>query len=156
MLNHRPTYVALIAALRNEFSDLQRESLWIQMRAHRYATSSLGVLAQAVHDAQDVAYDSRLTNRIAQAIGDPGSILPRIPGETVTRWSTRAVEAVLAGWQDSRSVRDVETVELPDLELTVTRPKPCCEFHAEVEDIQCCHDCPDDPDNAPYPPEAQP
>lgn len=45
---------------------------------------------------------------------------------------------------------------MPDRYATDTRPKPCCEFHAEVEDIQCCHDCPDDPDNAPYSPEVAP
>ena len=28
---------------------------------------------------------------VAQAIGDPGSITPRIDGETVTQWSARAV-----------------------------------------------------------------
>ena len=56
--NHRSTYVALVAALRAEFNDMQREALWIQMREHRYDTSSLGVLAQAVHDAQDLAYDT--------------------------------------------------------------------------------------------------
>lgn len=42
-----------------------------------------------------------LIDRIAQAIGDPGSILPRRfdddgdPAETITRWGTRAVLAVL-------------------------------------------------------------
>lgn len=38
-----------------------------------------------------------LTDRIAQAIGDPGSFLPRGDNynETITRWSTRAVEMVL-------------------------------------------------------------
>jgi hypothetical protein len=112
-MNHRPTYVALVSALRNEFNDLQLEALWIQMREHRYGTSSLDVLAQAVHDSHDLAYDSSLTDRIAQAIGDPGSILPRVTDETVTRWSTRAVEAVRAGWQDSRTIRPVVTVELP-------------------------------------------
>jgi hypothetical protein len=55
--NHRTSYVGLVAALREEFSDLQREALWIQMREHRYDTSSFGVLAQAVHDAQDLAYE---------------------------------------------------------------------------------------------------
>lgn len=38
---------------------------------------------------------SQLTDRIAQAIGDPGSMLARGDNETVTRWSTRAVESVL-------------------------------------------------------------
>lgn len=55
---HRPSYVALVAALRAEFNDIQKASLWIQMREHRYDPSSLGTLAQAVHDAQDVAYDT--------------------------------------------------------------------------------------------------
>lgn len=113
MPDHRITYVALVAAMRNEFNDLQRAALWIQMREHRYATSSLSTLAQAVHDAQDIRYDADLTDRIAQAIGDPGSILPREPDETVTRWSTRAVEAVLAGWQDTTQIRKTETVHLP-------------------------------------------
>jgi hypothetical protein len=36
-----------------------------------------------------------LTDRIAQAIGDPGSVLARGAEESVTRWSTRAVESVL-------------------------------------------------------------
>jgi hypothetical protein len=58
MSHQRPSYVALVAALRAEFGFPQRASLWIQMREHRYDTSSLGVLAQAVHDAQDVAYDA--------------------------------------------------------------------------------------------------
>lgn len=57
--------------------------------------------------------DAAQTDRIAQAIGDPGSILPREPGETVTRWSTRAVEAVLAGWRDTEQIRRTETVHLP-------------------------------------------
>lgn len=30
---------------------------------------------------------------------------------------------------------------------------PCCEFHAEVEAIQCCSDCPDGPDDAAHPAE---
>lgn len=111
--SHRPSYVALVAALRNEFNDLERQSLWIQMREHRYSLTSLGTLAQAVHDAQDCRYDADLTDRIAQAIGDPGSILARKSDETVTRWSTRAVEAVLAGWQDTEQIRGTETVHLP-------------------------------------------
>mgnify|MGYP002350404199 CR=1 FL=1 len=37
-----------------------------------------------------------LADRIAQAIGDPGSIVIRREGESVTRWSTRAVLLVLA------------------------------------------------------------
>jgi hypothetical protein len=36
-----------------------------------------------------------LTDKLAQSIGDPGSIVTREPDETVTRWSTRAVESVL-------------------------------------------------------------
>lgn len=58
--------------------------------------------------------DANLTDRLAQAIGDPGSIVARSLGETVTHWSTRAVEAVLAGWRDTETVRRVETVDLPD------------------------------------------
>jgi len=118
--NHRPSYVALVAALRNEFNDMQRAALWIQMRQYRYDVSSLSTLAQAVHDAQDINYQTGmpgLTDRIAQAIGDPGSILPRLRRntdnpESVIRWSTRAVEAVLAG-QQPIPVRAVETVQLP-------------------------------------------
>ncbi|GLW32248.1 hypothetical protein [Actinoplanes regularis] len=109
MITQRPTYIALVAALRNEFNDLQRDSLWIQMRKHRYDVSSLGVLAQAVHDSHDVAFEANLSDRIAQAIGDPGSVLPRNENETVTRWSTRAVEAVLAGWQSKDVKPLVET-----------------------------------------------
>lgn len=56
--NHRPLYVALVAALRAEFNDLQLEALWIGMREHRYNHNSLGVLAQAVHDAHDINYDT--------------------------------------------------------------------------------------------------
>lgn len=36
------------------------------------------------------------TDLIARAIGDPGSVLPRNEGESVTRWAARAVESVLA------------------------------------------------------------
>ena len=32
---------------------------------------------------------------VAQACGDPGSILPREPGESISRWSGRAVLAAL-------------------------------------------------------------
>jgi len=60
--NHRPSYVALVAALREEFNDLQLESLWIQVRGNRYDVSSLGVLAQAVHDAHDPVYDTSPTS----------------------------------------------------------------------------------------------
>lgn len=56
--NHRPSYVALVAALRAEFNDLQLEATNIQMLPHRYDSSSLGTLAQAVHDAHDIAYDT--------------------------------------------------------------------------------------------------
>lgn len=55
---HRPSYVALVCALRAEFDPMALEALWIQMRQHRDDRSSLGVLAQAVHDAQDVTYDA--------------------------------------------------------------------------------------------------
>lgn len=53
----RASYVALVAALREEFTAPALEAVWIQMREHRYNTSSLGTLAQAVHDAWDVTYD---------------------------------------------------------------------------------------------------
>lgn len=56
--NHRSTYVALVAALRAEFDATQRRAIWIQMREHRYDLSSLGTLAQAAHDADDLAYDA--------------------------------------------------------------------------------------------------
>jgi hypothetical protein len=63
--NHRRSYVALVAALREEFNDRSSlEALWIQMRQHRYDISSLGVLAQAVHDAHDPVYD------VAAAVAD--------------------------------------------------------------------------------------
>lgn len=38
-----------------------------------------------------------LSDRIATAIGDPGSLLDRQDGESITRWSTRAVMTVLDG-----------------------------------------------------------
>lgn len=56
--NHRFSYVVLVGALRSEFNPTALEALWIQMREHRYDTSSLGVLAQAIHDAQDITYDT--------------------------------------------------------------------------------------------------
>ena len=37
-----------------------------------------------------------IADEIARAIGDPGSVLPRTEGESVTRWAARAVEALLA------------------------------------------------------------
>ncbi|WP_346536985.1 hypothetical protein [Micromonospora sp. DPT] len=55
---HRPDYIALVAALRAEFLPTSLDALWIQMRGHRYNTTSLGVLAQAVHDARDLTYDT--------------------------------------------------------------------------------------------------
>ena len=54
----RPTYVALVAALRDEFNPMQLEALGIAMREHRYNIGSLGVLAQAIHDAHDITYDT--------------------------------------------------------------------------------------------------
>ncbi|WP_433731083.1 hypothetical protein ACQP2Y_21775 [Actinoplanes sp. CA-051413] len=58
--NHRPSYVALVAALREEFNDLQLEALTIGIREYRYNHNSLGVLAQAVHDAHDINYDTTI------------------------------------------------------------------------------------------------
>jgi rubrerythrin len=55
---HRPSYVALVAALRAEFSALQLEAMKIQLRGYRYYLGSMNALFQAVHDAQDVAYDT--------------------------------------------------------------------------------------------------
>jgi hypothetical protein len=60
---HRSTYVALVVALREEFHPLGLESLWLQMRDHRYNPTSLGTLAQAVHDARDIAYDVEAVSR---------------------------------------------------------------------------------------------
>jgi hypothetical protein len=34
--NHRPSYVALVAALRGEFNDLSPEAIKIQISAYRY------------------------------------------------------------------------------------------------------------------------
>lgn len=65
MPEQRDTYRALVAALRAEFGPLALESIWIQMREHRYDTSSLGVLAQAVHDAHDVMYDTGPVGEVA-------------------------------------------------------------------------------------------
>jgi len=56
--NHRRSYVALVAALRNEFNDLQLEAMKIQLRGYRYYVGSMNVLFQAVHDAHDIAYDT--------------------------------------------------------------------------------------------------
>lgn len=56
--NHRPSYVALVAALRAEFNDTQLEVLRIKMRPYRYETNSISTLFQAVHDAGDVNYDA--------------------------------------------------------------------------------------------------
>lgn len=54
-----------------------------------------------------------LTDKIAQAIGDPGSILPRGEDETVTRWSTRAVEAILAA--EDQAFADAEQARVDQL-----------------------------------------
>lgn len=62
---HRLSYVALVAALRAEFNAPALEAIWIQMREHRYNTTPLGVLAQAVHDAQDVAYSTVVTDELS-------------------------------------------------------------------------------------------
>lgn len=56
-MSTRPSYVALVAALRSEFNPMALEALRVQLAEHRYATSSLGVLVQAVIDAGDVTYD---------------------------------------------------------------------------------------------------
>lgn len=56
--NHRSSYVALVAALRAEFSGTALEALKIQLASHRYDIGSLGALTQAVHDAQDITYDA--------------------------------------------------------------------------------------------------
>lgn len=56
MENHRKTYTALVAALRAEFDHGALSDLWAHMSEHRYNVGWLGVLAQAVHDAQDPAY----------------------------------------------------------------------------------------------------
>lgn len=52
----RRTYVALVQALRAEFTPTERGVIWLWMREHRYNTSSFGALAQACHDADDRAY----------------------------------------------------------------------------------------------------
>ncbi|MEU8329837.1 hypothetical protein [Micromonospora sp. NPDC048839] len=57
---HRPSYVALVAALRAEFNDMALEAIWIQTREHRRNLSSLGTLAQAIDDARDVTYDCQI------------------------------------------------------------------------------------------------
>ncbi len=43
----------------------------------------------------DFRHDAPLEDQIALAIGDPGAIVHRNDDETITRWSTRAVMAVL-------------------------------------------------------------
>jgi hypothetical protein len=56
--NHRPSYVALVAALRAEFNFLSLEAIKIQLSDYRYSAGSIGVLTQAVIDAYDIAYDT--------------------------------------------------------------------------------------------------
>jgi hypothetical protein len=56
--NHQPSYVALVAALRAEFNDLSLEAIKIRLSGYRYTAGSIGVLAQAVIDACDIAYDT--------------------------------------------------------------------------------------------------
>lgn len=53
---HRPSYAALVAALRTEFNPLALEAMKIRLREHRHDLSSLGTLVHAVFDAQDLAY----------------------------------------------------------------------------------------------------
>ncbi|TDB84490.1 hypothetical protein E1091_17475 [Micromonospora fluostatini] len=55
--NTQPSYVALVAALRSEFSPMALEALRIQLAEHRYVTSSISVLVQAVIDAGDLTFD---------------------------------------------------------------------------------------------------
>lgn len=54
----RPSYVALVAALRSEFDAAALESLRIQLAQHTRNQSSLGTLAQAVIDAGNIHYDA--------------------------------------------------------------------------------------------------
>jgi len=57
--NHRKSYRALVAALRAEFGPTARDAIWIGLlRDHRYDVTSIGTLAQAVHDARDDAYET--------------------------------------------------------------------------------------------------
>jgi hypothetical protein len=55
---HRPSYVALVAALRAEFDAAGLAAMDIELRPHRYSPTSLGTLVQAVRDAGSVTYDA--------------------------------------------------------------------------------------------------
>lgn len=65
--NSRPSYAALIAALRDEFDSLALDALDIQLREHRYDINSIGVLAQAVRDARDPSVVFAVTENRAVA-----------------------------------------------------------------------------------------
>ena len=56
--NHRLTYVALVAALRAEFNELQLEALKVRLVGWRYNVDAAGALWQAIHDAHDINYDT--------------------------------------------------------------------------------------------------
>ncbi|TCB97556.1 hypothetical protein E0H26_11600 [Micromonospora zingiberis] len=55
--NNRPSYVALVAALRSEFSPRALEALKIQLAEYLHHRSSISTLTQAVIDAGSVTYN---------------------------------------------------------------------------------------------------
>jgi len=55
---HRDSYRVLVAALREEFTPVGLAVLWGRLRTDRYDITSIGVLARAIHDARDPAYDA--------------------------------------------------------------------------------------------------
>jgi hypothetical protein len=48
-----------------------------------------------------------IADRLDRAIHSPGSLVQRNEGETVTRWSTRAVLTVLAGEFNTNEIADL-------------------------------------------------
>lgn len=66
--------------------------------------------------------------------------------------TTGILRSLIAGPGSDAEVRAWfrNALDAGDLVRAELRPEqakqPCCELHAEVEDVQCCHDCPDDPE----------
>jgi hypothetical protein len=53
----RLTYIALVAALRAEFHPMQLAALNADLRHKLHGGGTIGIYAQAVHDAADPGYD---------------------------------------------------------------------------------------------------
>jgi septal ring factor EnvC (AmiA/AmiB activator) len=66
----RPSYVALVAALRAEFNAAGLEAMRIQLQPHRYNPTSLGVLVQAVRDAVDVTFAADPTDDTSELLDE--------------------------------------------------------------------------------------